>query len=388
MTLRLAVLSDLHAAPRSEEKSSHEVKLFTDGLGTSPLEHPLLSLEAFIEQTGLSADVVVCPGDMTNRANPQALSYVWSGLHSLKERLKARAIIATVGNHDVDSRGHGDDSFPRESLMRLRPRFPVDDAALADHYWAHGYYISEISGVRFLVLNSCWLHESRDALDRGVVTSYTLDRLKQELAQSHVDINVAICHHHPHAHGELGLGQDDVMRNGQQLIDLLSDFGSWLIIHGHKHHPKIEYAAGQDERPVIMACGSFSGRLEGENATVSRNYFHLIDISLSELPIHGRVSSWTWASGMGWIKYADANSKFPSEFGFGFQGAVAPLAARISSRIAGAPMKWSDLVAIEPEVSYLMPRTLKKLIDQLKNAHNLNVVFDEYSSPIQIGAQL
>jgi len=380
-------LSDLHAAPKSAEEGNHEVKLFTDVGSASPLEHPLLSLEAFITQSGLTADLIVCPGDMTNRANPQALCYVWDGLHKLKALLKSTAIIATVGNHDVDSRGHVVDSFPRESLMRLSPRFPIDDDQLADHYWAHGYYITQIAGARILVINSCWLHESRNDLDRGVVTSYTLEKLRKDLAVvSSTKINIAVCHHHPHSHSELALGSEDVMRNGQQLIDLLADSGSWLIVHGHKHHPKVEYAAGQDDQPIVLACGSFSGRLEGPNATVSRNYFHVVDIDLQADSIQGTVKSWTWISGVGWKQYADAESRFPSEFGFGFHGKLAPLADSIPLHMNGEKiMEWQDLVLKVPALSLLMPKQLKKLIENLRSKHQLNVVFDEYSRPKQIG---
>jgi hypothetical protein len=185
------------------------------------------------------------------------------------------------------------------------------------------------------------------------------------------------------------LGTDDVMRNGQQLIDLLSECGSWLVIHGHKHHPKIEYAAGQDDQPIILACGSFSGRLEGPNASVSRNYFHLVDISLTGPSVQGRVTSWTWASGFGWKQYADAESRFPSEFGFGYHGQLVPLAANIAKQLDGAKaMEWSDLVRKEPSLTFLMPKQLRKLIEHLRAKHQLNIVFDEYSRPQQIGERL
>lgn len=389
MTLRLAILSDLHAAPKSDE-GRQEVKLFTDQPGASALEDPFRALMTLIQQIDLKADIVVCPGDMTNRANPQALGFVWNGLHQLKGMLGAEAVIATVGNHDVDSRGHLSGSFPRESLMRLRPRFPVENDALADHYWAHGYYIQEIQGVRFLVLNSSWLHEARDDLDRGVVTNYALERLASELRPpSPSQLNIAICHHHPHPHTELGLGADDVMRNGQQFLDLLSDTGHWMVIHGHKHHPKIEYAAGQGDSPIVFACGSFSGRLEGANASVSRNYFHLVELALPASHVKGRVTSWAWASGIGWKQYADAERRFPTELGFGFQGLAVDLAGSISTRLTGkASMPWTQLVDMEPSVLLLMPRQLMRLIKELREQHNLDVVYDELSRPKQIGERL
>jgi Calcineurin-like phosphoesterase len=200
--LRIAIMSDLHAAPKGTTAGG-EVKLFSDDAGMANTAHPMKGLHALIKARNLQADFVLCPGDMTNKASSEALNYVWQSLHEVRDLMKARGVLATVGNHDVDSRTHADDAFPREALMRLCPPFPSGDFDQSNKYWAHGYYIQDfkISAsicARFLVVNSCWLHEARDELHRGVLTTYTLDQIKSELAAlPTAHINVAICHHHP-----------------------------------------------------------------------------------------------------------------------------------------------------------------------------------------------
>ena len=386
---RVAILSDLHAAPRTVPASPGEIKLFTDEDHASPTEHPFKGLEALTSRERLLADLVVCPGDMTNKANRQALQYVWDGLHRLKDAMKAKAVVATVGNHDVDSRGHSTDSFPRESLMRLVPPFPAGNERLSDKYWAHGYFIQEYGFARVLVLNTCWLHEARDELERGVLTDYTLGRVKEDLAaRSPSSINVAVFHHHPHPHSELGLGFDDVIRNGQRFLDMLATNDHWLVIHGHKHHPKIEYAQGQHRQPIVFACGSFSGRLEGDNALVSRNYFHVVEIDSDVQGLAGRILSWCWMPGTGWIRYGSAMPAFPTEVGFGSSKDVAVLADEIKAfLVPGIHMSWEELAAKSPDLRFLMPRQLEALIQTLRARHGIATLYDEEGRPTQVGVR-
>ena len=244
--------------------------------------------------------------------------------------------------------------------MRLMPPFPAGESSLSDRYWAHGFCIQEIGDARFLVINTCWLHESRDELERGVVTDYTLERIKEQLSVlPKRPLNVAVCHHHPHPHSELKLGFDDVIRNGQKLLDLLSDDGPWMVIHGHKHHPKVEYAQGQFRQPIVLACGSFSGRLEGDNALVSKNYFHVVNVLRMGNRLAGEIRSWSWIPGFGWTEYSAALPSFPSRVGFGSTADINLLATDVVDLIGSHPfVAWSELTSKEPELVFLMPRQL------------------------------
>ena len=307
--------------------------------------------------------------------------------------MHAKGILATVGNHDVDSRGHKDDSIPREALMRLNPPFPAGEKGLSDTYWAHGYYMQDFkigasTVVRFLVLNSCGLHEARDELHRGVLTTYTLDRIRDELGSlPQSQVSIAICHHHPQTHSELGLGADDVIKNGQLLLDVLAEKGHWLVVHGHKHHAKIEYAKGQVFQPIVFAAGSFSGRLEADNALVSKNHFHLVEIDCDRAELAGQIASWNWIPGLGWERYPPGSKlAFPSKTGFGFRGSVIELAQSIASLLGSSSlMRWPDLQARTPHVAHLMPKQFLALQHYLRENHGLKILFDDLGLPEQIG---
>jgi 3',5'-cyclic AMP phosphodiesterase CpdA len=387
LQFRIAVLSDLHAAPKLVKHKPGEVKLYSDQPHAGSTDNPILALKALIDAEKLRADVIACPGDMTNKANAQSLAYVWTSLHDVRTSMQASGVVATVGNHDVDSRTHDSDSFPRESLMRLTPRFPTGDTNTSDQYWAHGFCFQEFGDARFLVLNTCWLHEARDELNRGVVTSYTLEQVKERLnSLPKKPLNFVICHHHPHPHSELGLGFDDVIQNGQRLLDLLSDDAYWMVIHGHKHHPKIEYAQGQYRQPVVLACGSFSGRLEGDNALVSKNYFHLVEIKDSAGRIAGTIRSWNWVPGLGWKQYSDSLPAFPSKIGFGASLKIEDLAQSVAQQVTNkVANNWSGLVNALPELEFLMPRQLNALITLLKKQYKIETVYDDFGYPAQLG---
>jgi hypothetical protein len=274
--------------------------------------------------------------------------------------------------------------------MRLTPRFPIPNDSLADHFWAHGYYLTTIENVRFLVLNSSWLHEHRDELERGAITNYTLEKLRKDLqVQSPAEFNVAVCHHHPHVHSELALG-GDIMINGQQLLHVLSENGMWFVIHGHKHHPKIELAQGDYQRPIVLACGSFSGRLEGPNATVSRNYFHMVRLEQfgEDAVLRGVVTSWNWVPGLGWQTYGSLHSTFPCRLGFGFEGNPRTLARAVAESMAGHQLKrWKDMVVLQPDLQHLMPRVLGALCDALQTKHNIVITYDEAGLPSELGVK-
>lgn len=390
-TFSLAILSDLHAAPKGDSKVAiNDVKLFSDQEHVSPSDHPMLGLKELIKKTGLTADAVVCPGDMTNKANAAALSYVWTNLHEINLLLRAKGVIATVGNHDVDSRNHSGESFPREALMRLIPPFPASEEAVSNQYWAHGYCFQSIGPARFLVINTCWLHEARDELERGVVTDYTIERIGEELTKPDASpFKIAVFHHHPHPHTDLKLGADDIIKNGQRLLDLLAANGHWLVVHGHKHHPKIEYAQGQYRQPIVLACGSFSGRLESDNAAVSKNYFHIAQVQEHASRISGEILSWNWIPGIGWRRYAASLPAFPSRVGFGCYETPERLAAAVAATVGqrGA-VEWSEIVAQQPQLQFLMPKELEALASLLDKQYSLQMLNDELCLPKQLGPRL
>ena len=296
----------------------------------------------------------------------------------VKRSLRPQAITTP------DPRLQESDHDPTHILKGLDPSFPLQDLNLDNQYWARTYAIRDIDPVRLVVLNSSHYHGYTEIeKNHGRIDENALLRLKKDLSElAPLPINILLCHHHPHQHSELGLGQEDVMKMGQQLLDILGSgrVGRWLVIHGHKHHPKIAYAAEGSSSPTVFAAGSLCAILSGALQTEARNQFYLIEIDptlCTERGMVGKVKSWDWSGGVGWIE-ASTRSGLPAEFGFGARQDPAILAAQIAALVTtnGAIMSWSAVGSAIPDVQFLIPQDLEELIRLLKNRHALSVSMD------------
>ena len=196
-----------------------------------------------IEAEGLSADLLLCPGDLGDKASIEGIKYAWQAVHRIGNKLKCQLVAGTAGNHDLDSRGIKTPPDPKEVLQALAPPFPLPDQTKNDQYWSRQYAIITTDVFRLVVLNSSGFHGTQiKEIEHGRISDSTLNWLQEELATgSPQPINLLLCHHHPQSLSELKLGEKDVMQNGQLLLDLLGsgDHGRWLVIHGHKHYPKL-----------------------------------------------------------------------------------------------------------------------------------------------------
>ena len=109
-----------------------------------------------------------------------------------------------------------------------------------------------------MIINSVATHLTKEAAEHGSISHQQLALLETALSQKEaLPFQIAVCHHHPILHEDIGLGTLDVMENGSLLTDLLASHGFHLLIHGHKHHPKLSYAPGAVPLPVL-ASGSFA----------------------------------------------------------------------------------------------------------------------------------
>jgi hypothetical protein len=305
-------------------------------------------------------------------------------------------VAGTVGNHDLDSRQVTRSEEPKEVLQDLNPRFPLPDESLNNEFWARHVTLTEGGEYRLVVLNSCAKHgdgAQREELERGTVSEMTLryleERLKKSVARR---VNILLCHHHPHAHSELHLGDQDVMRRGQLLIDLLAQQGDWLIVHGHKHHPKISYASGGASWPIVFGAGSLSGMLSQTASTRTRNLFHLVDFIehplLTRTP-RGTVRTWYWAAGLGWKRADSAGMGLRYLTGFGAR--IHPrqmaqlIAATFKSFKPPALKTWDELCKRVPELMFQLPQDYELMKACLEREHQLSVVEDR-GLPSQVGS--
>jgi hypothetical protein len=109
----------------------------------------------------MKADILICPGDFSDKACRDSLKVAWHESHNVAKALNAHTLLATTGNHDVDSRNRFNVYDPIEELKSLKPRFPVDNEEMALKYWAYHYHVYSDPLVTIVNLNSSAYHTAK-----------------------------------------------------------------------------------------------------------------------------------------------------------------------------------------------------------------------------------
>ena len=378
--LRIAVASDLHAydnCGRRPEPSHLRISHPED----QPGKHPIAGLvKLIVEDEKLSADLLLCPGDLGDQVEIAGIKYAWEKLHQVGLKLGAGLVTATAGNHDLDSRYIKGSFDPKETLQALDPPFPLPDEVRNNMYWSRHFAVTEGNSYRLVILNSSAYHgEKPNEINHGRVAFATVSHLRRNLESlTPKPVNVLLCHHHPQPLSEFHDDKDyDGMINGESLLDFLGSgtIGRWIVIHGHKHHPKVTYSSGGGASAVVLSAGSLCVSLYPELRTLVRNQFHLVSIPIDEISrsaLVGRIQSWDWAPGDGWAPAGD-RSGLPSLCGFGFRGDPLLLADRIAQSLTVEKLAWHELCRKVPEIEYVIPNDLVAVKLELKRKHRIEV---------------
>lgn len=396
MKLRIAVISDLHAhlkdRPSIEQGNTTDKDVSYLPANPGPGDHnPFGDLERLISGESVDADLLICPGDICDKGDITGFSYAWEQLHILRGRLGASQLIATCGNHDLDSRYSSapsdDDPDPKGNLLQVKPPFPFGDKPETDQYWARNFAIIRVNPeVRVISLNTSAYHGGKKGeLEYGRVSSRTIKALVMAIeADTPASLNVLLCHHHLQPLQSWNNTIDDLqhVRKGMDLISALTKAtgSAWLIIHGHRHIPNISHSTSP---PVaIIGAGSFSRM--GDTFT---NQFHIVEVEVDPLsttmPLCGEIRSWNWSRSNGWGVYLDPTKGLPPQCGFGYPGATQGLIPKILTALGSEPFLYWDVVLNSvPELRYLTPQQWQGLSRQFQS--NDLVIAVDSGLPIQI----
>jgi len=377
-SIRIAIATDLHYVC---DKTGNSVR-YKPQTAQGQAHDLMVKLIEFIHQKSLTADWVLCPGDITNQANHQAFKEGWENLKKLKNALQAQRLVAATGNHEIDSRVQ-DDSDEAEKfettidpvgLLQSIDDYPASfdgDATKRWIYWGRGYEIIETDDTILVVINSCHFHVTMQPCEytRGKISEVALCELNtaiSSLAQTK-KFRVVLLHHHPIQHQDLEaeLGRID-MYNGAKLVELLEKtFLDWVIIHGHKHHPRLITAQGAAAPPFVFAAGTFGAALNGMLATKTKNQFYLLTLEahldhVDKYQFKGRVEAYYW-SGSEWREATEREHGLPTGCGFARNQQVSDLATKAHQYISNqcetseTYVRWDEMCTVMPALKYLMP---------------------------------
>lgn len=403
--IRIAVIGDPHFASAPNGDKHSKLIIPADGKpGGIPIWDGLGKL---VKEKGLSADLLLTPGDITTYSDAAALKYGWGELNAFGKLLGAKALIASTGNHDVRSRpkkgpvkkmSDSEDRGPSivEPLKMLDPTYPVHDYQNSGlDYVQHQIeyfgstlvcYVNEF--VRVLIFNSCNKH-SADSFEQeaGAIEDSALkylDRLLKPTAGQNSKINVILCHHCPIAQSSVDGKNFDFIKNGDRLLARLQQNGPWLLIHGHKHVGNICYGPGAaTHRPVIFSAASLGAKTETpDTSEIVKNQIYFIDVEYSAQynELRGKIQVYEWSNtDAKWAEVVDEKRGLYSGAGFGGEP-VSQICTLITSSLAGSTSgDWLELRSRLSALDYLMPADHKKLLELMEKEHRIRVHPDAVS---------
>jgi predicted phosphodiesterase len=380
--IRVLIISDLHAYTPSRGDVSVPSFLLNSSVAIPDRPNPLQSIPELLEQEGLDVDWVLCPGDISDKANPDAQTFAWQQLKTIKDALGASALIGTAGNHDIDSRLLLNGFDPKGHLQSLSPAFPGIEEA-SDKYWARNFHILINDNVRLLNLNSSAFHgyhsddesnKSKSEYRHGRVSVATIDQIKSELKERSLPINILLTHHHLYKNDHIYAEDYSEMVLGGRLVRELTEItnSSWLIIHGHQHYPELRYGPGTVHVPVIFSAGSVSAVLESPLSSEAANQFYHVTLETDQSGTNGWtpcgvVRAWHWAKRSRWER-SPHTFNIPYEVGFGCREQPSEIAKKIASVVieqAKPFMEMREVFGLVPYLRFLLKETMDEVLSQL-----------------------
>jgi predicted phosphodiesterase len=381
----LFVLSDLHCV--GDDGAAHEGdSLIRLPARTGRARTPFQGLLHLIEREKLTADYLLCCGDLTNRAGVDGFRLGWEKLEEVAKALGARSLIFTPGNHDLDvlnTHGTGDIEVCLDAATRssgLRPSKATTHDIRTD-----GFEIYEHGAVRLINIDSNGRAPTEHKGKIGKVDIDTVDSLEAALGElDHLPVNIVICHHHPFRHGDIDVADYSAMEGAPELLTMIErrPEATWVIVHGHKHYPRI---ASVSPRLTVFSAGSVAGTFRGPLQCAARNQCYSIRVLRdprlgAAYPPVGEFRAWDWAA----IRWIDALDGFniPRFGGFGANVALPDLTSRIADFVRIGPGERRDAHEVSrefPLLRYLPPAEVERCADQLLEVHEIEVLISKKS---------
>ncbi|GAA4227437.1 hypothetical protein GGQ68_004338 [Sagittula marina] len=383
--LKIAVISDPHvfSGPSGDDCPSF-IAMQDDQ--SNPRQNPFAGIKNLIQEEGISCDYLFCGGDLGDKAKPDAQQHAWKNVNEIAQELKASEVFGAAGNHDVDSRFSYNSFDAKGQVMALEPPFPTMRKTQWLEYWAKNFTFVEVGDVRILLLNSSAFHGYHKQGDvpeyyHGRVSDATVDAVSRSLSGAQTKpVNILFCHHHPIKNDLVRNVDYSDMDNGDRMINAIQEahVGPWMIIHGHKHVPRLYYAPGDSSAPTIFSAGSFAAKPYPENRNALKPEFYLISIPmngpLASATVRGKIEVWQWSYGLGWAR-GKQGVGLGNSAGFGARLDTAEFSSEINDYLrrehSGMSLPWGQLVSRFPKLEQLIPTDFDRVLRFLEDNHGI-----------------
>lgn len=264
-------------------------------------------------ETPITADYLLVCGDISCEATVDEIRLSAEIIKQITEKLKAKEVFFVPGNHDKDwtlAEKNGDSGkfWMRYSYEPLRTIGGILASSIRNakgNTLEHPFYsVWERDNIIVAGINSAFHDQKNEKVHYGFYSQDILDKLDKELSLTNLEgkIKIFMLHHHPSNFNEPIPDDVDhsVMQNAENIKAVIEKHKFDMVVHGHKHLPKVEIMTRSSGVPLVYLCsGSFSAKIDTRYSGKVKNTFHIIEIdgrcSSSGL-LRGRVRSWSYST--------------------------------------------------------------------------------------------
>lgn len=394
--MTLAVMSDLHVGLAARAKDlcpkpkKHEIK--KRGIYNQKIDSEYRrKFVNFVEQEKITAEYLVLPGDLTNKAIPDEAKLASEFVLQAADALKVAhdKIVFVPGNHDVDWSVLKPDD---DTGIRWQQRYvPVGadqfhfkklvDKGYGNVFSNPYFSVWTFKDLQVIGYNSA-SHDKpvdEDGAHHGLADPNHINEIRRYLESCNPSsdcVRIFLAHHHPVNYSDpiAEIPDFSAMTNAENLLSLLHQFRFDLFIHGHKHHPRFHaYSTDASPHLPILCSGSFSVDIDTRWAGIVDNQFHLVTVegrSGTEKIIKGKVTSWAFKHSRGWIPSEEKTSGIHHIIPFGnyvmpneLYACLKPLA--IERFREHDSLRWTHVVSKYPDLEHLPINSAIDAFDRL-----------------------
>lgn len=295
---KIVVFSDIHCGyySRTDSFSVPGAKRQEASNSNSKLESGLIEL-----LKSQKPDYIMIAGDLTSIGSPQEYSACEKEILKLANEigLTSDRIICCMGNHDVDYNIVNlwdREDLLKEDIVNYRKEKYQKIASAVSLFCLESIseYPPDLKGpapfsgvyeandfVAF-VLNTGWLCGPTQEYSHGKLSEPQLLWFEAMLNHYRDDTRkkVALMHHHPFNYPYPIVGSEiSQIEEGPEIVELAENYGIDLVIHGHRHHPKVKTELSGVGSPVTFLCaGSLSVNASHRCGGEIPNTVHFIDL--------------------------------------------------------------------------------------------------------------
>ena len=402
--MRILVISDLHIGEKARGKD-----LCPNGSNKWLDENYKQDFINYIRRENIAANYIVITGDISDSATPEQFEVGYRFVKEIADvaNVPYDNILIVPGNHDVDWRilDIAENQTGRSLEYRKKHRYDslidgfnnefVKTELINEPY----YYIWDFADLLVVGFNSAWNDEKNVKVHNGEILNATIEDIETDLLRKNINkekIKLFITHHHLFQFSD-PISQDpdySIMINAENILQMLSRNRFDMIIHGHKHIPRIKTLEMDSLHPLSLLCaGSFSVILDQRLSGCVLNSFHLVHFEGRDTKtdrIYGYVENYSFSSPHKWLKSEKSNSSVLFKHGFGsysnikqLKGELIPLITEIMR--ARGSLVWSTFCQDNRKLLYHTPEFITQLTDEIakdleifKYAAGNEIIFTSY----------